>query len=142
LFLCGELDKKRYPIGSLRSKKKENGNRKTTFFDELLFVHVSTIVPNVGRRYLRISFLSLSFSSSHHSAMSMVFMCRIQTELPLSVATREREQDMPPCKDPRMRAVHCPGGCTGFYGRFFSHVPHVTTRGVRGCQLQHVLCAV
>ena len=49
---------------------------------------------------------------------------------------------MPPCNDPRIRAVHCPGGFAGFYGRFFSHVPRVTTRGARGHELQCMLCAV
>jgi hypothetical protein len=72
------------------------------------------------------------------SAMSLAFTCRIQPDLPLSVVYRER--DMPPCNDPRIRPVLCPGGFAGFYGRCISHVPR-GVRGDLGHQLQHMLSA-
>ena len=86
-----------------------------------------TLVANITNSFSPPFFFFLS------SAMSLAFICRIQPDLPLSVVYRER--DMPPCNDPRIRPVLCPGGFAGFYGRYISHVP-------RGVRLQYMLSAV
>jgi hypothetical protein len=102
-----------------QKQKKGKWGPEDDVFDEWLFVHVFAIAPNVGRRHLGIPFIfPLSFSFSHQRCQWHSCACCIQPEVPLSVAMRE--QDMPPCNDPRTRAVHCPGGIAGFYGRFFS----------------------
>jgi hypothetical protein len=83
-------------------------------------------------------FFTLSFSFLY-PAMSMRFICRIAPEVPPAVAMSQfaSRTCTPPCNDPRIRAVNCPGGNAGFFGRFFSHVP----RG-DGAQLRCVLAAV